>query len=202
MEAAREERRGCWGTVVEFEELEVAGAYLILQQRRADERGWFARTWCGDTLAKRRLVGRVMQINTGFSPRAHTLRGVHFQTPPHAEVKIVRCTRGAVFDVVVDLRRGSPTYRRWAGRELTPDNGCQLYVPEGCGHGYLTLVPDSEVEYTASHAYAPAAARGVRYDDPAFGIAWPAAPVLISVADRGWPDFTDADAMPYASAHS
>jgi dTDP-4-dehydrorhamnose 3,5-epimerase len=178
-----------------FEAVDVAGAYVIRPELREDERGHFARIWCQDELAAKGLVDRVVQINTGFSPKAGTLRGMHYQVAPHAEVKIARCTRGAVFDVVLDLRRASPTYRRWAGLALSPDNGAMLYVPQGCAHGYLTLEDDSELVYLTSHAYAAASARGVRHDDAAFAIDWPAAVKVISKADAGWADFSDAAAV-------
>jgi len=178
-----------------FERLDIAGAYSLTQERRTDDRGYFARTWCREELARHGLVDRIAQINTGFSPKAGTLRGLHWQEPPHAEVKIVSCTRGAAFDVLVDLRRGSPTYRQWVGFELTPDNGRILYCPEGCAHGYLTLHDDTEVSYLTSMSYAAGAARGVRFDDPAFAIDWPAPIHLVSQADRHWPDFGDASAV-------
>ena len=178
-----------------FEELAVAGAFLIKPERRNDERGHFARLWCQQELAAKGLVDRVEQINTGFSPKAGTLRGMHYQLPPHAEVKIARCTRGAVFDVVVDLRRGSPSFGRWAGARLSAIDGSQLYVPEGCAHGYLTLEDDTELVYMTSAPYAPGSARGLRHDDATFGIDWPAAVHVISEADRTWPSFTPADAV-------
>lgn len=177
-----------------FEPLDIAGAYSLMQERRTDDRGYFARTWCRDELARRGLVDRIAQVNTGFSPKAGTLRGLHSQVAPHAEVKVVSCTRGAAFDVLVDLRPGSPSYRKWVGFELTPDNGRILYCPEGCAHGYLTLRDDTEVSYLTSMPYAAAAARGVRFDDAAFAIDWPAAIRLVSQADRNWPDFSDAGA--------
>lgn len=183
-----------------FEPLAVHGAFKLVPQRRADERGHFARWWCEQELAAQGLLNRIAQINGGFSPRAGTLRGMHLQLPPHAEVKIASCTRGAAFDVVVDLRRGSPTYRRWAGVHLTPENGEQVYVPEGCAHGYLTLADDTELVYLTSAPYAPTAARGVRFDDPAFGIEWPAEVRVISAQDRGWADFTDAAAVDLGAA--
>jgi dTDP-4-dehydrorhamnose 3,5-epimerase len=172
---------------VKFTECSVSGAFIVEPERREDERGFFARLWCGQEFASRGLAGQVAQINTGVSPRRGTLRGMHYQVAPHEEVKIVRCVRGAVFDVAVDLRPGSPTYRQWAGVDLTADNARMLYVPAGCAHGYLTLTDDTEVIYLASHAYAAASARGVRYDDPAFGIAWPGAALVVSSADRAWP---------------
>ena len=126
--------------------------------------------------------------------RRGTLRGMHYQEAPHTEVKLIRCTRGAVHDVVVDLRPDSPTHRRWMGVELSARNGRTLYAPEGCAHGYLTLEDDTELLYFASDVYAPAAARGVRYDDPAFGIAWPGRIELVSAQDRSWPDYAGIDA--------
>lgn len=173
-----------------FTQTGIDGAYLIEPERRVDERGFFARMFCENELAERGLAVRISQVNTGFSPRAGTLRGLHFQLAPHAEVKIARCLRGSVFDVAVDLRPGSPTYRRWAGHLLSAENGKLLYVPEGCAHGYLTLAPDTELMYFTSAPYAPSGARGVRYDDPAFSIEWPAKVEVISKADLSWPAFT------------
>ena len=172
-----------------FSDTEIDGAFLIEPERRADERGYFARVFCEKELAERGLVANISQANTGFSPRAGTLRGLHFQLAPHAEVKIARCLRGAVFDVALDLRPDSPTYRRWSGQLLSAENGRLLYVPAGCAHGYLTLAPDTELIYFTSVPYAPTAARGIRYDDPAFAIAWPATVEVISKADLSWPAF-------------
>jgi len=172
-----------------FEELEVAGAYLIKPERRADERGFFARMWCQKELADRGLVDQIAQVNTGYSPRAGTLRGMHYQSGQHAEVKVARCLRGSVADVVVDLRPESRTYRRWSLVELNADNGWMIYAPAGTAHGYLTLVADTELMYMTSRPYAPAAATGVRFDDPAFSIDWPGPINLVSAADRLWPDF-------------
>jgi len=178
-----------------FEELAVAGAYVIRQERRGDDRGYFARVWCQSELSAKGLVGRIEQINTAYSPRAGTLRGLHYQLPPHAEVKIARCTRGAAFDVVIDLRRGSLTYRRWDGERLSAEDGTQLYVPEGCAHGYLTLEDGTELVYSTSAAYAPSSARGVRHDEAQFGVAWPAAVRMISDQDQQWPPHQPADAV-------
>lgn len=178
-----------------FEELSVRGAYLIKPELRTDERGHFARLWCQQELGARGLHNRIDQINTGFSPTAGTLRGMHYQLPPHAEVKIARCTRGVAFDVVVDLRLDSPTYAQWSGVRLDPDGGAMVYVPEGCAHGYLTLADDTELVYTTSAPYAPAAARGVRHDDARFAIQWPGAVRIVSQADRNWPDHRPGDAV-------
>ncbi|HWL64106.1 MAG TPA: dTDP-4-dehydrorhamnose 3,5-epimerase family protein [Steroidobacteraceae bacterium] len=175
---------------MKFTALPVAGVHLIQQERREDERGFFARLWCERELRERGLDARVAQINTQVSRLAGTLRGMHFQTGAHAEVKIARCLRGAAFDVAIDLRPGSPTFRRWVGATLSGENGDMLYLPEGCAHGYLTLLPDTEMMYFASVPYAPAAATGVRFDDPAFAIDWPREVSVVSAADRAWPDFS------------
>lgn len=178
-----------------FESTAVDGAFVVRPEPRTDDRGHFARLWCSEEFGARGLVDHIVQLNAGFSHKAGTLRGMHYQLPPHAEVKLARCTRGAVFDVVIDLRRGSPTFRRWAGVTLTPDNGAMMYVPEGCAHGYITLEDNSELTYATSQTYAPASARGVRYDDPAFALDWPRAATVVSAADLGWPDFDDSAAV-------
>ena len=175
---------------MQFTETAVHGAYVIELKRITDQRGFFARQWCQQQLAARGLCDQISQINTGTSTRAGTLRGMHYQLPPHAEVKIAQCPRGAVYDVVVDLRPESPTFRRWHGVELTGDNYLSLYVPEGCAHGYLTLTDDTVLTYLTSRAYAPTAATGVRYDDAAFGIEWPGAISVVSEPDRNWPAFS------------
>jgi dTDP-4-dehydrorhamnose 3,5-epimerase len=172
-----------------FSEGAVAGAFAVELELRRDARGWFARSWCAREFAQHGLLARIAQVNTQWSPQVGTLRGLHWQEPPHAEVKLVRCTRGAVYDVIVDLRPGSPTFRRSMACELTPDNGLMLYAPEGCAHGYLTLKEDTEVTYFTSEFYAPEAARGIRFDDPAFDIRWPAAVRVVSNQDRQWPDY-------------
>lgn len=172
-----------------FIPLDLGGAFVLDPERRADTRGYFARTWCAAELAKHGLNGKIAQINTGFSPVAGTLRGLHFQVGTHAEVKIARCTRGAVLDVIVDLRRTSPTFCKWHAVELSGENGRSLYVPEGFAHGYQTLVDDCELLYSTTAAYAPADASGVRFDDPRFCIQWPMAVTKISDQDRQWPDF-------------
>ena len=178
-----------------FTETELPGAYLIDLQRREDDRGFFARAWCEDELAAHGLDTRVSQCNVSFNERRGTLRGLHYQVAPHAEVKIVRCTRGAIFDVIVDLRPESETYRRWLGVELNEENRRMLYVPEGFAHGYLTLADATETFYQVSVPYAPDAERGARWDDPAFGIDWPQTEGLVmSDKDRAWPDFEPARA--------
>jgi dTDP-4-dehydrorhamnose 3,5-epimerase len=173
-----------------FHETDVDGAYIIEPRRIGDHRGFFARLWCERELAEMGLNTNIAQTNIGVSNRRGTLRGLHYQKDPDAEVKIVRCPRGCVFDVIVDLREGSPTYRRWYGVELSAANALAIYVPEGVAQGYMTLEDDSEIYYHTSAFYAPESATGVRYDDPAFGIEWPLPVAVISEQDESWPDFT------------
>jgi dTDP-4-dehydrorhamnose 3,5-epimerase len=170
--------------------LSLEGSYVIDPERRRDERGYFARVWCEKELPSLGLGARIAQVNIAVSPRAGTLRGLHFQRHPHGETKIVRCTRGAVFDVIVDLRPNSSTFRQWTGLELSSENGRMIYAPEGTAHGFLTLSDDSEVLYFTSRAYAPEAATGIRYNDPAFDIKWPRSIEIVSEADEKWPDLS------------
>jgi dTDP-4-dehydrorhamnose 3,5-epimerase len=166
-------------------------AYVIELEPFEDERGSFARIWCRDELADHGLTAELAQCSISRNARAGTLRGLHFQRAPHEEAKLVRCTRGSIFDVIVDLRAGSPTRSRWFGLELEAERGNALYVPEGFAHGFQTLVDDAEVLYMISHPYVPEASAGVRWDDPAFAIDWPeAAARTLSERDRSWPDFT------------
>lgn len=173
-----------------FHQTKIPGVFVIELEQRHDGRGFFARQWCADEFARAGLDPRVAQINTARSVAAGTLRGVHYQRAPHAEVKLVRCTRGAVFDVAVDLRADSPTFCQWFGAELDDESGRMLYIPEGCGHGYLTLAQNTDLMYQASVPYAAQGARGVRYDDPAFNIVWPGAIEVISMQDQNWPSFS------------
>jgi dTDP-4-dehydrorhamnose 3,5-epimerase len=173
-----------------FAETTVHGAFVIDPEPREDERGFFARLWDRDVFAARGLTADFVQCNESFSARKGTLRGLHYQAAPHGEVKLVRCVRGAIFDVLVDLRPDSSTYTRWFGAELTAANRRLLYIPEGCAHGYLTLEDQSEVEYPVSCAYHPDAERGIRWNDPRFAIAWPdVEPLTLSPKDRQWPDY-------------
>ena len=162
----------------------VEGARLIELEPRADERGFFARLFCAGEFAAEGLETGFRQVNDALSHAAGTLRGLHYQVAPAGEVKLVRCLRGAAFDVLVDLRAGSPSFGRWAGAELTAGNRRMMYVPRGCAHGYLTLEPDTELLYFASDPYAAAQERALRWDDPAIGIAWPRPPAIISDKDR------------------
>ena len=165
------------------------GAYVIDVERHSDERGFLARTFCERQFAEQGLPMRIVQSSTIHSPRRNTLRGLHYQEAPHREIKLVRCTRGSIFLVMVDLRPGSSTRNDWLGVELTASNERLAYVPEGFAQGYQTLEDDTEVLYEMSHHYVPEAARGVRWDDPAFGIDWPPAERTISERDAGYPDF-------------
>ena len=164
----------------------VDGVTVIEIDRISDDRGFFARIWDGEEFARHGLEAEWVQANVGRSIRAGTLRGMHYQRDPHAEVKLVRCTRGAVYDVAVDLRPGSPSYLRWTGVTLSADEHTMLYIPQGCAHGYQTQADDSEIVYFTSAAYAREAATGARYDDPAFGIRWPRQAEVISEQDAGW----------------
>jgi dTDP-4-dehydrorhamnose 3,5-epimerase len=176
---------------VRFRELELPGAYLIELDRIEDERGFFARTFGRREFAEHGLATEIVQANTAFNRRRGTLRGMHYQEAPHEEAKLVRCTRGAVYDVIVDLRRGSPAFMRWVSVELSAENDTMLYVPEGgVAHGYQTLEDDTETSYLMSAAYEPSAGRGLRWDDPAFAIEWPAVEErTMNERDRAWPDF-------------
>ena len=179
-----------------FSETRLAGVFTIDVEPNEDERGLFARVWDGDELAARGLDAHVSQSSIAYNHVAGTLRGLHFQLPPFAETKLVRCTRGAIWDVVVDLRRGSPTFLEWVAVELTAENRRTLYVPEEFAHGYQTLADASEVWYQMSVPYTPEAARGLRWDDPKLGIDWPGAERrLISERDLAWPDADEALAV-------
>lgn len=172
-----------------FTATRLRGAFLIDIERHRDERGYLARTFCERQFAEHGLPMRIVQSSTILSPRTHTLRGLHYQDTPHAEIKLVRCTSGSIFLVMVDLRPDSSTRNEWDGVELSARNQRIAYVPEGFAQGYQTLEEDTEVLYAMSHRYVAEAARGVRWDDPAFAIKWPAAPRrIISERDRSWPD--------------
>jgi dTDP-4-dehydrorhamnose 3,5-epimerase len=171
-----------------FRALPLEGAFAVEIEPRSDERGFFARTFCRDEFAARGLAHDFPQCSVSFNARRGTLRGMHYQMPPDAEAKLVRCTRGSVYDVVVDLRPESPSYGRWTAVELGAARRNALYVPERFAHGFLTLEDETEVFYQISRPHRPEAARGARFDDPAFGIRWPFSPVVISTRDRSYPD--------------
>lgn len=166
-----------------FHETKLPGAYLIEIEPRRDERGFFARSFCAQEFAAHGLVDRFVQSNISFNALRGTLRGMHWQLAPHAEAKLVRCTAGSLFDVIVDLRPGSPTCRAWAGFELDAREGRLLYVPEGFAHGFITLAPNTEVFYEMSAEHVAEAARGFRFDDPAIAIDWPIRPACLSERD-------------------
>jgi dTDP-4-dehydrorhamnose 3,5-epimerase len=170
-------------------ETSLPGVFVIDPQRYEDERGFFADVWNRDAFAARGLCSAWAQASISYNRLRGTLRGLHYQEAPFTEVKLVRCTAGAVYDVAVDLRPSSPTYRQWEAVELTPVNRRLFYLPKGLAHGYLTLADDSEVSYMVSEPYRPEAARGVRWNDPAFGIAWPAEVRVIADRDKSYPDY-------------
>lgn len=172
-----------------FTPTELQDAVIIDVERHRDERGFLARVFCESEFADRGMETRFVQASTVYTARRGTLRGLHYQDAPHAEVKLVRCTRGGAHVVILDLRPDSCTYRRWTATRLTPANGRLLYVPAGFAQGYQTIADDTELSYQMSHDYVPSAARGIRWDDPQFGMQWPAAEHrLISNRDRNWPD--------------
>jgi dTDP-4-dehydrorhamnose 3,5-epimerase len=164
-------------------------AWLIDLELREDERGFFARLWCQQELAAQRLDTEIAQESLSFNRYLGTVRGLHFQRAPHEETKIVRCARGGIFDVIVDLRPQSPSFLHWQGFELTAENRKALYVPKGFAHGFQTLTDNAEIIYQISEFYAPDSAGGYRYDDPAFGITWPLSVSVISERDLSWPAF-------------
>jgi dTDP-4-dehydrorhamnose 3,5-epimerase len=172
-----------------FQDTKISGAVEIYVEPKPDERGFFARTWCQEDFEKRGLNPRLVQCSVSFNCRKGTLRGMHYQAAPYGEAKLVRCTRGAIYDVVIDLRPESPTFKKWVAVVLTAEKRNMVYVPEGCGHGFLTLEDESEIFYQMSEFYRPESARGVRWDDPAFQITWPEKVEVISERDRTYPDF-------------
>ena len=174
-----------------FHELEISGAYLLEPQRHDDERGFFARTFCRRQFEQRGLEPAVAQCNVSFNHRRGTVRGMHYQAPPSEEVKLVRCTRGAIHDVILDLRPASPSFRRHVAVPLDAESRASLYVPAGVAHGFQTLTDAAEVCYQMSEFYDPAASRGVRWNDPAFAISWPLDVAVISERDLEFPDFED-----------
>jgi dTDP-4-dehydrorhamnose 3,5-epimerase len=170
-----------------FTETRLPGAFVIEPERREDDRGFFARVYCEREFREHGLMPHIAQANMSWNPRRGTLRGMHYQVEPFREAKLVRCTRGAIHDVIADLRPDSPTYLQWTGVDLTAENARMLYVPEGFAHGFLTLEDATEVTYQVSEFYAPGSERGIRWDDPALGIEWAAEVRVVSDKDRSWP---------------
>jgi dTDP-4-dehydrorhamnose 3,5-epimerase len=173
-----------------FTETQLSGAFIVDPEPIEDHRGFFARTWCQREYEAHHLNPRLAQSSVSFNKKKGTLRGMHYQIPPHAEAKLVRCTRGAIYDVIIDLRPESRTFKQHVAVVLTADNRRMLYVPEGLAHGFQTLQDDTEVFYQMSEFYFPEHARGVRWNDPAFGIVWPENDPTIAERDRNYPDFT------------
>lgn len=176
---------------MKFTETSLTGAYLIDLEKRGDERGFFARFYCEREFSEHGLATKFVQVNNSLSAQRGTLRGMHYQLPPSGEVKIVRCVRGSLFDVIVDLRPRSPTYLQWFGAELTAENRTMMYVPVGFAHGFLTTSDDAEALYLVSAFYAPNDERGMRWNDPRVGIQWPLEPAVVSAKDGAHPDFSE-----------
>ena len=178
---------------MQFEKCDVAGAWAIEPEPHIDDRGRFMRSWCTDEFSNHGIEFHPVQANMGFSRKKGTMRGLHYQAAPALEAKLVRCTRGSMFDVVADLREKSETYLRWYGTNLSPENGKMLYIPEGCAHGCLSLEDETEFYYLASARFAPDCARGRRFDDPLLAIDWPQEVVVASEQDRTWPLLTNRE---------
>ncbi len=174
---------------MKFSEMRLDGVYLIEMEPVTDERGFFARTWCQREFKEHGLNPQLVQCSVSFNTLRGTVRGMHYQDEPHAETKVVRCTRGALFDALIDLRPNSPSFRQWIGVELTADNRRMLYVPPGIAHGFQTLEDNTEVAYQISEFHHPECAKGVRWDDPAFGLTWPEPVRIIAPRDQRYPDF-------------
>ena len=172
-----------------FSETKLSGVLLVEPELHVDDRGSFARSFCIDEFDKAGIDFQVVQANISFNKYSGAVRGMHYQVSPHAEAKVVRCTSGALYDVLVDLRPDSPSYSQWIGVELNAENRYAMFVPKGCAHGFQTLVDNTEVSYLMSERYVAEAASGVRYDDPAIGIEWPLVVSSVSDRDRDWPDF-------------
>jgi len=175
--------------VVIFVETKLKDAHIIEIEKLEDARGFFARSWCRNEFDEHGLVSTLVQANISWNKKRGTLRGMHYQVPPYEEVKLVRCSRGSIYDVIIDLRKDSPTYKQWLGVELTADDYKLLYVPGGFAHGFQTLEDDAEVVYQVSQFYTPGAEAGLRWDNPAFNINWPLEVQVISDKDRNWPDY-------------
>jgi dTDP-4-dehydrorhamnose 3,5-epimerase len=179
-----------------FSDTAIAGVRIVEMDRLEDERGFFARAWCGREFAEAGLDSDIAQVNISFNHRAGTVRGLHFQAAPREEGKVVRCTLGAIFDVAVDLRSGSATHGQWVGVELSAENRRGLFIPKGCAHGFQSLTDDTEVLYLMSEYFDPDAGRGVRYDDPDIGIRWPLEVTVVSEKDRGLPTLMELQKSP------
>ena len=174
---------------MKFHKTPLDGAYLIEMEKRGDERGFFARAYCEREFAAQGLTNHFVQVNNSWSKNKGTLRGLHYQLSPAAEVKLVRCLHGAIWDAIIDLRKNSATFGKWFGAEISEDNRLMMYVPQGFAHAFLTLTDNAEAFYFVSEFYAPDKERGIRWNDPKFGVEWPITPTEISAKDESWPDF-------------
>jgi dTDP-4-dehydrorhamnose 3,5-epimerase len=172
-----------------FKELDLKGAFLVEVKKIEDERGFFGRAWCANEFKQYGLNPAFVQLNTSFSHKRGTIRGMHYQVDPYQEVKFIRCTRGRIYDVIIDLRPDSPTFMKWVGNELSADNYRMVYVPENFAHGFVTMEDNSEVYYPVSQFYTPGAERGLRWNDPAFNIIWPVEISVVSDKDQSHKDF-------------
>ena len=172
-----------------FIETKLKGAFIVEPERLEDDRGFFARTWCQREFAAHGLNANLVQCNISFNRMKNTLRGMHYQAAPHAEAKLVRCTKGSIYDVIIDLRNDSQTFKHWLSLELTEKDRKMFYIPEGFAHGFLTLEDNTEVSYQMSEFYAPESAKGVRWNDPSFGIEWPVDVTVMSEKDTQYPGF-------------
>lgn len=177
---------------MKFVETELKGAFVLEINQLTDERGFFGRSWCKKEMEEHGLNGNVVQANTSFSKAKGTLRGMHYQRHPHEETKLIRCTKGAIYDVIVDLRKDSPTYLKWFGIELSEANYKMLYIPEKFAHGFITLTDDAEVTYLVTEFYTPGAEAGLRFNDPTLKIDWPLDATVISEKDKQHPDFDES----------
>jgi len=176
---------------VKFTETKLEGAYIIEIEKLTDDRGFFARSWCQKEFEAHGLTSRVVQTNVSFNRKKGTLRGLHYQLKPNEESKLIRCTRGAIYDVIIDLRPKSPTYKQWIGVKLSDENYTMFFVPENFAHGFQTLKNNTEITYQVSQFFTTGSERGIRWNDPIFGIKWPLEIAVISAKDRDWPDFVD-----------
>lgn len=172
-----------------FTETALKGAFILEVKQLEDERGFFGRIWCKKEMEDHGLNGNVVQANMSYNKKKGTVRGMHFQHSPYAETKLIRCTKGAIYDVIIDLRKDSPTYKQWIGVELTEQNHKMLYVPENFAHGFITLEDDTEVAYQVTQYYTPGAEGGIRWNDPSFNIQWPVPVDLVSDKDKNHPDY-------------
>jgi dTDP-4-dehydrorhamnose 3,5-epimerase len=176
---------------MKFTETKLKGAFVVEIEKLSDERGFFARSWCRKEFETHGLASRVVQANVSYNRRRGTMRGMHYQIAPYQESKLIRCTRGAIYDVIIDLRPDSPTYKQWTGVELTADNYTMFFVPQDFAHGFETLTDNTEITYQVSQFYTPGSEKGIRFDDPAFNIQWPLEVAVLSDKDRTWPGFED-----------